>query len=175
MSGHRLTRRHLLSCAGVAMAAPAFAAAPAAQEPGFPKNADEALGRLKDGNERFANGKTRHAHESADWRKHLVGGQKPFATILGCSDSRVPIELVFDQGLGDLFVIRVAGNVVAPDVVGSLAYAIEHLQTPLVIVLGHQNCGAVTAAIEAMANPDMREIPSIRNLLNLIEPGLRGL
>jgi len=120
MSSKRLTRRHLLSCAGVAVATPAFAAASAAQGPVLPKNADEALERLKDRNDRFANGKPRHAHESAEWRKHLVGGQKPFATILGCRDSCVPIELVFDQGLGDLFVIRVAGNVIAPDVVGSL-------------------------------------------------------
>src|SRR5262245_66597044 len=101
-------------------------------------DASEAIKRLTEGNARFVDGKTKHAHESADWRKHLIATQKPFATILGCSDSRVPVELVFDQGFGDLFVVRVAGNVVAPDVVGSLAYAIAHLGTRLVVVLGHQ-------------------------------------
>src|SRR6185295_8372829 len=129
------------------------------------------LGRLKDGNERFASGKTRHAHESADWRKHLVEGQKPFATILGCSDSRVPIELVFDQGLGDLFVIRVAGNVIAPDVVGSLGYAVVHLATSLIVVVGHEGCGAVIAAVQAMEGPT-KEPPGIKLLVDLIKPGL---
>ena len=120
-------------------------------------------------------GKTLHAHQSNEWRRHLIGDQKPIATLLGCSDSRVPPELVFDQGLGDLFVIRVAGNVVSPDVVGSLAYALEHLKTPLIVVLGHQNCGAVTVAVEAMTDPNIREIPAVNNLLSLIEPGLKGV
>lgn len=137
----------------------------------FPRDAAAALARLKEGNQRFADGKPRHAHESADWRKQLVGNQKPFATILGCSDSRVPIELVFDQGFGDLFVVRVAGNVIAPDVVGSLAYAVAHLATPLVIVLGHQGCGAVAAALQALEGPS-KEPPGIRALMKLIEPGL---
>src|SRR6185503_16621477 len=107
----------------------------------------------------------------ADWRKHLVSDQKPFATILGCSDSRVPIELVFDQGFGDLFVVRVAGNVIAPDVVGSLEYAVAHLATSLVVIVGHQNCGAVTAAVQALSGkPD--ELSSINALAKLIEPGL---
>jgi carbonic anhydrase len=140
-----------------------------------PKEARVALDSLIAGNRRFAEGKTLHAHQSSEWRRHLVGSQKPIATILGCSDSRVPPELVFDQGLGDLFVIRVAGNVVAPDVFGSLAYALEHLRTPLIVVLGHQNCGAVTATVEAMANPNIREVSAIRGLLSLIEPGLKGL
>lgn len=140
-----------------------------------PKDAAEALDRLKSGNARFAAGRTRHAHESADWRKHLVADQRPFATILGCSDSRVPPELVFDQGFGDLFVIRVAGNVVAPDVVGSLAYALEHLRTPLVVVLGHQGCGAVTAALDARSDPARKEVPAVANLLKLIDPALKGM
>src|SRR4051812_7774932 len=114
-----LTRRQLLASAG---AAAVGRAEPSAAEP-VPKDGGEALARLKAGNARFADGKTRHAHEGANWRQHLVGGQKPFATILGCSDSRVPVELVFDQGFGDLFVIRVAGNVIADDVIGSMAYA----------------------------------------------------
>lgn len=136
-----------------------------------PVDPGEALKRLTEGNSRFVDGKTRHAHEGADWRRHLVATQKPFATILGCSDSRVPVELVFDQGFGDLFVVRVAGNVVAPDVVGSLAYAIAHLGTRLVVVLGHQGCGAVTAALEALKTPE-KEPPSIEALVNLIKPGL---
>jgi len=157
--------------AGIAATLPALAAEPAVRSQSFPKDADEALVRLKEGNKRFAEGKTRHAHEGADWRKQLVAGQKPFATILGCSDSRVPIELVFDQGFGDLFVVRVAGNVIAPDVVGSLAYALAHLQTPLVVVMGHEQCGAVTAALQAMAGPTL-EPGGIKSLVELIVPGI---
>src|SRR4051812_18363496 len=116
MSQVRLSRRQMFAAAGGAAAtlthATLGADAPEQAVP-FPKNADEALERLRTGNRRFAEGKTRHAHEGADWRKQLVGGQRPFATILGCSDSRVPTELVFDQGFGDLFVVRVAGNLIA--------------------------------------------------------------
>jgi carbonic anhydrase len=146
----------------------------AAQEP-MPA---DGLQRLKDGNERFIAGQTQHAHASADWRKQLTGGQQPFATILGCSDSRVPIELVFDQGFGDLFVVRVAGNVIAPDIVGTIEYAVAHLRTPLVVILGHEGCGAVTAAVQgmeqAMEQP-ARELPGIKALIHLIEPGLPKL
>jgi carbonic anhydrase len=169
MEIHSLTRRQLLGGAAVAMTTIA-AESPDTVE-SVPKDAAEALIRLKEGNQRFISGKTRHAHESAEWRKHLVGGQKPFATILGCSDSRVPVELVFDQGLGDLFVIRVAGNVIAPDIVGSLAYAVEHLATSLIVVVGHEGCGAVTAAVEALQGPT-NELPGIQALVKLIEPGL---
>lgn len=171
MKADGLNRRQLLAHAGVAMTLTSIAAEPVVPVPSFPKDATEALQRLRDGNRRFVEGKTRHAHESAEWRKHLVGGQKPFATILGCSDSRVPVELVFDQGLGDLFVIRVAGNVIAPDVIGSLAYAVEHLHTSLIVVVGHEGCGAVTAAVEALQGPT-NELPGIQALVNLIEPGL---
>src|SRR5262249_28120241 len=111
---HRFDRRRMLAALGTAasfLASPLLADDPKPEE-SFPKDPSEALARLKAGNARFADGKTRHAHESAEWRKHLVGEQKPFATILGCSDSRVPPELVFDQGFGDLFIVRVAGNVV---------------------------------------------------------------
>jgi carbonic anhydrase len=157
--------------AGLGLAGQLTAADPPVEAP--PKDAAEAIERLKAGNARFAEGNTRHAHESADWRKHLVADQKPFATILGCADSRVPPELVFDQGFGDLFVIRVAGNVIAPDVLGSLAYALEHLRTPLVVVLGHQGCGAVTAALDALADPTRKELPAIESLLKLIDPALK--
>src|SRR5688572_11229720 len=129
----RVTRREILATAGAAgamLSAPLVGAAATPPEKS-PKDAAAALERLKAGNARFVEGKTRHAHESADWRKHLVSVQTPFATILGCSDSRAPVELVFDQGFGDLFVVRVAGNVVAADVVGSIAYAALHLRTPL--------------------------------------------
>ncbi|MCE9607038.1 MAG: carbonic anhydrase [Planctomycetia bacterium] len=171
MSDDSLTRRQLLAIAGIAAAASSFAAEPAVPRPAIHKEAADALSRLKEGNRRFADGKTRHAHESADWRKHLVGTQKPFATILGCSDSRVPIELVFDQGFGDLFVVRVAGNVIAPDVIGSLEYAVAHLATPLIVVVGHQGCGAVTAAVAALQGPT-NEAPGIKALVGYIEPGL---
>lgn len=167
----RLTnRRKWLACAGAVAAAPSLASA---VTPGafFPPEAVDAFEKLKAGNARFIEGKTLHAHESANWRKHLVQGQKPFATILGCSDSRVPVELVFDQGLGDIFVVRVAGNVIAPDVFGSIEYAIAHLHTPLLVVMGHEGCGAVTAAVDALAGPS-DEPTSIKNLINLIEPGL---
>jgi carbonic anhydrase len=165
-----IARRDFAFCACATLAAPATAVQATPMDPA-PTGADEALSRLKEGNLRFAQGKTRHAHESADWRQHLVGGQQPFATLLGCSDSRVPVELVFDQGFGDLFVVRVAGNIVAPDIVGSLAYAVAHLATPLVVVLGHEGCGAVTAAVESL-DGSMNEPPSVKGLLELIKPGL---
>ena len=165
-----LTRRTMLAgLTGMGLGFADCSAAGADDTP--PKNAAEAVQRLREGNQRFVEGKTRHAHQGADWRKHLVSGQKPFATILGCSDSRVPTELVFDQGFGDLFVIRVAGNVIATDVVGTIEYAVEHLCTPLVLVMGHQGCGAVTAALQEMAKPS-KEPPGLKALLRLIEPGL---
>ena len=114
--------------------------------------AAEALARLREGNRRFASDKS-----STDFRSHgkrrgdLVLGQEPFAIILGCSDSRVPAELIFDQGLGDLFVIRVAGNVVARTQVGSVEFAVEQFGVPLVVVLGHSSCGAVIATLEDQA------------------------
>jgi len=141
--------------------------------PIFPEGARIAFENLVEGNQRFTSGNTRHAHQSSAWRTHLVAQQAPIAALIGCSDSRVSPELVFDQGLGDLFVIRVAGNIISPDVLGSVAYALEHLKTQLVVVLGHENCGAVTAAIEAMNNPQTHELAAIRDLLALIEPGLK--
>jgi len=140
----------------------------------YPASGAEALARLKAGNKRFVAGETRHAHEGANWRKHLVGGQRPLATILSCSDSRVPPELVFDQGFGDLFVIRVAGNVIAADVVGSMAYAALHLKTPLFLVMGHTSCGAVTAALDTRLKGD-HEPASIADLLKLIDPALKRI
>lgn len=169
----RLARRPFLASAACA-ALTAGGAAGAFEPPPPPMGISEALARLKEGNARFAAGHTRHAHEGTDWRRNLVAEQKPFAVILGCSDSRVPVELVFDQGFGDLFVVRVAGNVVAEDVFGSIQYAGRHLGTRLYVVLGHENCGAVTAAIDAISGKS-EEAEHIRSLVRLIEPGLADL
>jgi carbonic anhydrase len=118
------------------------------QEPAQGIPADEALARLMAGNQRYVRHKERHPDQTLARRKELEGGQHPFAVILGCADSRVSPELLFDEGLGDLFVIRVAGNIVDDDVLGSIEYAVEHLGTKLIVVLGHEKCGAVSAAVE---------------------------
>jgi carbonic anhydrase len=128
--------------------------------------ASEALQRLKDGNARFVAGAAKR-----DWFADLSEGQQPFATILGCSDSRVPPEIVFDQGLGDLFIVRVAGNVVGSEIVGSLGYALVHLRTPLFVVLGHERCGAVQAALKAKFQ-GLRELKKIGELVDAIVPAL---
>src|SRR6478672_11455911 len=112
-------------------------------------SADEALLQLKAGNERFVAGTARFPTMQKEILIDLAKGQHPYATILSCSDSRVPPELIFDAGFGELFIVRVAGNVVSPEVAGSLQYAGRHLKTPLFVVLGHTNCGAVAAAVEA--------------------------
>jgi carbonic anhydrase len=131
--------------------------------------AHEALHRLKDGNARFVAGASRQ-----DWFTDLSEGQQPFATILGCSDSRVPPEIVFDQGLGDLFIVRVAGNVVGTEILGSLGYAFVHLRTPLFVVLGHERCGAVQAAMQAKFH-GAREQRKIGELVDVIVPALEGI
>ena len=133
-----------------------------------------ALQRLIEGNHRFAAGTPSRPHQSADHRKQLVPGQHPIATIFGCSDSRVPSELVFDQGFGDLFVVRVAGNVGGADDLGSIEYAVIHLNTPLVLVLGHESCGAVTAALEADTTR-AHEAGGIRDMLAHVVPSLAGV
>jgi carbonic anhydrase len=109
--------------------------------------ADEALARLKEGNKRYVELHLAHPHQDAQRRRALSSEQHPFASILCCADSRVSPEIVFDEGLGDLFVVRVAGNIIDDAVVGSLEYAVEHLHTPVVLVVGHRRCGAVQAAI----------------------------
>jgi len=117
--------------------------------------ADEALQRLLDGNKRYTESKMRACGEAtAAAREKLARAQKPYAVILSCSDSRVPPEIIFDKGLGEIFVVRVAGNVPDPIVLGSIEYAAEHLGSPLVMVLGHERCGAVTAAVEAEGEPE---------------------
>jgi|SRR5437773_2354397 len=137
-------------------------------------SADEALLRLKGGNERFLSGTARFHTLQKEILADLAKGQNPYATILSCSDSRVPPELIFDAGLGELFVIRVAGNVLSPEVAGSLQYAGRHLRTPLFVVLGHTNCGAVAAAIDTMLHKT-RHHSRIQLLVDCILPGLRDL
>src|SRR5438045_9721194 len=111
--------------------------------------ADEALARLVAGNERFVRGEARFPTVQKEVLAALAKGQRPYATLLGCSDSRVPPELIFDAGFGELFIVRVAGNVLGPSILGTLQYAATHLHTPLFVVMGHEGCGAVKAAIAA--------------------------
>lgn len=139
-------------------------------------SASEALERLREGNRRFVSGvrslETRISHVR---RSELVASQEPLAIILGCSDSRVPVEIVFDQGLGDLFVIRVAGNIVAPSQIGSVEFAAERFGTRLVVVLGHTRCGAVQATLEAMRQPGGRPSRNLSSIVDRIRPSLEGL
>jgi carbonic anhydrase len=179
MESNRFTRRRLLASAGgmwLGAAVPAVFAAvgDSAPEGTLPNDPKEALKRLAAGNKRFVEGAPLHSRSSKEVRKELAGGQQPFAAILGCSDSRVPPELVFDQGLGELFIVRNAGNVVADDVMGSLQYAGLHLKIQLLVVLGHGNCGAVTAALDAMSKR-AKHPERIQTLLHMIEPGLKDL
>ena len=136
--------------------------------------AQQALDRLKEGNARFVAGEARFPTVQKEVLAALAKEQHPFATILGCSDSRVPPELIFDAGFGELFVIRVAGNVLGTEILGTLQYAGRHLKTPLFVVLGHESCGAVTAAVDALFHHAKFE-SRIEALLSDITPGLQGL
>jgi carbonic anhydrase len=136
----------------------------------------EALVRLRDGNRRFASGLgSVDGLSNRTRRAELVAGQQPFAIVLGCSDSRVPAEIVFDQGLGDLFVIRVAGNVVAPSQIGSVEFAAERFGTRLVVVLGHSQCGAVVATLEELRRPTETQSRNLRSIVDRIRPAVEGL
>jgi carbonic anhydrase len=126
---------------------------------------ETALRVLLEGNDRFVNGVSRHDHESPARRLQVVEGQHPFAVVLGCADSRVPPELLFDTGLGDLFVIRVAGNVCGLDELGSIEYGMAHLHTHLLMVLGHESCGAVTAVVDP---PEGEEPEELEHLLHAV-------
>ncbi len=139
-------------------------------------SATESIERLQDGNRRFVSGTSKidEAVREAK-RAELVTGQSPFAIVLACSDSRVPVELVFDQGLGDLFVIRVAGNVVAPSQVGSVEYAAAQLGTRLVVVLGHSNCGAVDATLKELRREQAHRSPNLRAIVDRIRPAVEPL
>jgi carbonic anhydrase len=136
--------------------------------------ADEALARLKEGNARFVAGEARFPTVQKEVLAELALGQQPYATILGCSDSRVPPELVFDAGFGELFVVRVAGNVLGPSILGTLQYAGSHLHTPLFVVMGHEGCGAVKAAIASKFHGEEQK-SRIEVLLENILPALDGL
>jgi carbonic anhydrase len=139
------------------------------------QSASEALQQLREGNARFV------AHVRSDdiaarqlLRAQLADGQQPLAVVLGCSDSRAPAELVFDQGLGDLFVIRVAGNIVAPSQIGSVEFACERFGTPLVVVMGHTRCGAVDATLDALLNATAPMSRNVNSIVDRIRPALQG-
>ena len=136
----------------------------------------EALERLQKGNGRFASDVSdREILTSRSRCNELAAGQEPFAVILGCSDSRVPVEIVFDQGLGNLFVIRVAGNIVAPSQVGSVEFAAERFGTRLVVVLGHSRCGAILATLEELRHPTEGQSRSLRSIVDRIRPSVEAL
>jgi carbonic anhydrase len=136
----------------------------------------DALERLREGNRRFAEDlPSQSGLSGAAKRSQLLAGQQPFAIILGCSDSRVPAELVFDQGLGDLFVIRVAGNIVAPSQIGSIEYAAEVTGARLVVVMGHSNCGAIEATIDELQRPQANRSRNLSSIVNRIRPSVETL
>lgn len=137
-------------------------------------SAEQGLRKLIEGNKRFTSGKARFPTVCKETLAALAKGQQPYATILGCADSRVPPELIFDANFGELFIIRVAGNVISPEVMGSIQYAGSHLHTPLFVVLGHEGCGAVKAAIESKLK-GTKHHSRIQTLIDNIVPGLSGL
>jgi len=139
-----------------------------------PETAEQALEMLKQGNARFVEN-VQNPQSTLLASNALTHVHEPFAIILGCSDARVPAEIVFDQGLGDLFVIRVAGNVVAPSQIGSVEFAAEKFGTKLVVVLGHSHCGAVTACVETLINPDQQFSPNLRSIVDRIRPSVYNL
>jgi len=138
-------------------------------------SAKEALARLREGNARFV-AETRSGHTAGESRRREVAmAQEPFAIVLGCSDSRVPAEIVFDQGLGDLFVIRVAGNIVAPSQIGSVEFAAARFGTRLVVVLGHSNCGAITATLEELGRRSEDQSRNLRSIVDRVRPSVEAL
>lgn len=140
------------------------------------KRALEALERLREGNRRFVADTREHGAATGSARRHeLAAGQEPFAILLGCSDSRVPAEIVFDQGLGDLFVIRVAGNIVASSQVGSVEFAAARYATRLVVVLGHSQCGAVLATVEELQRPTANQSRGLRSIVDRVRPSVEAL
>lgn len=138
--------------------------------------AHEALERLREGNRRFVSDvRSSEILTSQTRRRELAAGQEPFAIILGCSDSRVPAEIVFDQGLGDLFVIRVAGNIVAPSQIGSVEFAAARYGTRLVVVLGHSQCGAILATLEELQRPTENQSRNLHSIVDRVRPSVEGL
>jgi carbonic anhydrase len=142
--------------------------------PSLPCTAQEALDRLREGNARFIRGEARFPTVQKEILASLARAQRPYATILGCSDSRVPPEFLFDAGFGELFIVRLAGNVISPEVQGTLQYAGTHLRTPLFVVLGHEGCGAIQAALASKFR-GARDRSRIEALLANILPGLDGI
>ena len=139
-------------------------------------SASDALAHLVEGNRRFAAGAPfAAARSTAARRRQLAASQAPHAAILGCSDSRAPVEIVFDQGLGDLFVIRVAGNIVAPSLIGSVEFAAERFGTRLIVILGHSSCGAVQATLEQLQQPAAAQSPNLAAIVDHIRPAVEGL
>src|SRR5437867_12475188 len=139
-------------------------------------SARDALERLEEGNRRFVSGVRRSDTLTSQARRsELASGQEPFAIILGCSDSRVPAEIVFDQGLGDLFVIRVAVNIVASSQIGSVEFAAERFSPPLVVVLGHSRCGAVLATLEELMRPRENQSRNLRSIVDRVRPSVEAL
>jgi len=138
-------------------------------------SAADALRRLQEGNLRFAADLRATGAMFGPRREELRRGQEPFAIILGCSDSRVPAEIVFDQGLGDLFVIRVAGNIVAPSLAGSVEFAAARFGTRLVVVLGHSECGAIQATLEELRRPSENQSPNLRDIVERVRPSIAPL
>jgi carbonic anhydrase len=168
----RLTRRNFLgtsAAAAVALSPGLLLAAPAAKAP---MSADEALSRLMDGNKRYIAGKTVHGNLTAR-RDEVAPKQQPFAMVLSCADSRVPPELIFDETLGALFVVRVAGNYAETGGIGSFQYAFEHFHSPLLLVLGHSACGAVHATVDAMKDPNASAPGDIAAIVNAIMPSVK--
>ena len=161
------------ACAGAPAAAHTASAAQAQDAHGSGLTAAQARERLDAGNLRFVSGHLQHPHQDPDSRSALAGGQLPFALILGCSDSRVGPELVYDQGLGDLFVVRVAGNVVNDENLGSIEYAVEHLHVPLIVVLGHRRCGAIAAAREVVTSHAHAE-GHLQSLVDALRPAVEA-
>jgi carbonic anhydrase len=139
-------------------------------------SAQEALARLREGNRRFVSEiRSQGTLTGQMRRRELAAGQEPFAIVLGCSDSRVPAEIVFDQGLGDLFVIRVAGNIVAPSQVGSVEFAAERFGTRLVVVLGHSNCGVILATLDELGRPSRDQSRNLRSIVDRVRPSVEAL
>src|SRR5687767_8525819 len=138
--------------------------------------AHDALQRLRNGNRRFVSEVRSRASLASETRRvEVAAGQEPFAIILGCSDSRVPAEIVFDQGLGDLFVIRVAGNIVAPSQIGSVEFAAERFGTRLVVVLGHSQCGAILATIDELTRPTINQSRNLHSIVDRVRPAVEPL
>jgi len=136
-----------------------------------PSTPAQAWKALKEGNARFVAGHSDHPHQDAQRRREIAAGQDPYAVVFGCSDSRVPTEIIFDQGFGDLFVVRNAGHVVEPGAIGSIEFGVDLLATPIVVVLGHQTCGAVGAARKALATGELPD-NFVRTIVNQVVPSL---